>query len=201
MNTQGRLEQAIGTFRLSDSRFYEAWSCGELPIKGLKLYGEEYGALVRLLPLGWEVQGDTETAHEEEEHIELWEKFCKGLETEICKPAIKEVETLVDTTKKLFSDRVSALGALYAFESQQPETAQSKLDGLRRHYENLPVGDVEPYFEAHSHNHHEAEKILNRLSELSEDDLKKAVDSCGQMAKALFQALDGIYDSSVKPVA
>ena len=74
---------------------------------------------------------------------------------------------------------------------QQPATAQSKLDGLRMHY-HLPTA-VEPYFEIHSHNEHEAAKLLARIESFSPEDQSRAVQACGEMAERLWNALSGIY--------
>jgi pyrroloquinoline-quinone synthase len=93
----------------------------------------------------------------------------------------------------LFSDPAAAAGALYAFEVQQPATAQSKLAGLKTHY-NLPSG-VEPYFEIHSHNEHEARKLVARIDAFSSDEQARAVQACSEMAESLWTALTGIYDS------
>ncbi|NUL81407.1 MAG: iron-containing redox enzyme family protein [Armatimonadetes bacterium] len=191
MNLEQRLQDAIEPYRLLNHPFYQAWSEGTLPIEKLRVYAEEYGALVGLLPMGWTVQNDEETQHEEEEHIELWEEFAHGLDTHAGEGTIAQTKTLVETTRRLFGNRATALGALYAFEVQQPETASSKLDGLRQFY-SLPT-EVEPYFIEHSKNHHEAEKLIARLTQLSDEDQAIAIAACGEMAKALYDALTGIH--------
>jgi pyrroloquinoline-quinone synthase len=83
---------------------------------------------------------------------------------------------------------------LYAFEVQQPATAQSKLRGLKTHY-RLP-GSVEPYFEAHSHNEHEARKLAARIEALPHDEQVRALEACSEMAAALWAALTGIHGQS-----
>ena len=100
---------------------------------------------------------------------------------------IKESETL-------FSSPDSTLGAMYAFEAQQPATAKSKLDGLKTHY-SLPP-EVEPYLEAHSANWHESEKILSALEELTLEEQAQAEKACAQMAKSLWNALTGIHEQT-----
>jgi pyrroloquinoline-quinone synthase len=83
---------------------------------------------------------------------------------------------------------------LYAFEAQQPATAQSKLDGLKTHYK-LPR-EVEPYFEIHSTNWHESEKILRQLDALPSDEQAQALAACEQMASSLWDALTGIHEAT-----
>ena len=193
MNIQHELDQSISPFRLLDHPFYRAWECGELPIEKLSRYAEEYGAFIQNMPLGWETLNDSETALEEEEHTQLWQSFAQGLGTRIRPAQIPETQALIALAKELFAAPASALGALYAFESQQPETASTKLKGLLEFYQ-LPQS-VEPYFEEHSRNHHESEKILNALEALDARDQRQAVSACKQMSKALWDALSGIHNS------
>ncbi|MDE0503194.1 MAG: iron-containing redox enzyme family protein, partial [Candidatus Poribacteria bacterium] len=160
MNIKHRLDETISKWNLLENPFYRAWNDGTLPQDALRTYAGEYGALISLMPSGWETLEDHEIAQEEREHLELWNEFAQCLGTEAGEARLAQVRTLVETAQRLFSDPTTALGALYAFESQQPATAQSKLEGLKAFY-NLPH-TVEPYFEIHSHNQHESEKLLDR---------------------------------------
>ena len=193
MDYKQALDSKISKYNLLNHPFYQAWSAGELPIEALRCYAREYGAFICTLPKGWETLNDAETAEEETEHIEMWEDFADGLDTEISDAQIPQVKYLLDTAEILFSDSETALGALYAFEAQQPETAKSKLAGLKAFYQ-LPE-KVEPYFETHSHNEHEAEKILERIGTLSTASQKTAVQACEEMSSALWDALTGIHDA------
>jgi pyrroloquinoline quinone (PQQ) biosynthesis protein C len=83
---------------------------------------------------------------------------------------------------------------MYAFEAQQPATAKSKLDGLKEHY-SLPV-EAEPYFEVHSANWHESEKILSAVEQLSGEEQAQVKQACENMAKALWNALTGIHEET-----
>ena len=193
MDYKQALDSKISKYNLLKHPFYQAWSAGELPVEALKCYAREYGAFISTLPKGWETLNDAETAEEETEHIEMWEDFADGLDTEISDAQIPQVKTLLNTADNLFSDSETALGALYAFEAQQPETAKSKLAGLKAFYQ-LPE-KVEPYFVTHSHNEHEAEKILERIGALSTASQKTVVQACEQMSSALWDALTGIHDA------
>ncbi len=193
MDYKQALDSKISKYNLLNHPFYQAWSAGELPVEALQNYAREYGAFISTLPKGWETLDDAETAEEETEHIEMWEDFADGLDTEISDAQIPEVKTLLNTTENLFSNSETALGALYAFEAQQPETAKSKLAGLKAFYQ-FP-DKVEPYFETHSHNEHEAEKILERIGALSSEAQETAVRACEQMSSALWDALTGIHDA------
>lgn len=193
MDIKQALDNKISNYSLLNHPFYQAWSAGELPVDALKCYAREYGAFISTLPKGWETLDDPETAEEETEHIDMWADFADGLNTQVSEAQVPQVNTLLETAEKLFSDDETALGALYAFEAQQPETAKSKLAGLKAFYQ-LPQ-KVEPYFETHSHNEHEAEKLLTRIAELSPDAQKTVVHACEQMSSALWDALTGIHDA------
>ncbi|MDE0483243.1 MAG: iron-containing redox enzyme family protein [Candidatus Poribacteria bacterium] len=193
MDFKQALDSKISENNLLDHPFYQAWSAGELPVEALKCYAREYGAFISTLPKGWETLNDPETAEEETEHIDMWADFADGLNTEVSEAQIPQVKTLLETAENLFSQSETALGALYAFEAQQPETAKSKLAGLKEFYQ-LPE-KVEPYFETHSHNEHEAEKLLEHIGALPLDSQEAVVQACEQMSSALWDALTGIHDA------
>jgi pyrroloquinoline-quinone synthase len=193
MSTQDRLDQILSKWNLLNHPFYQAWSAGTLPVDALRTYAREYGAFIGMLPRGWETLGDEETASEEREHAAMWDSFASALGTSVTgRPALAEAAALAGTAARLFSRPSTALGGLYAFEAQQPATAQSKLDGLKKHYK-LPR-EVEPYFEVHSHNQHEARKILAQIEALPPGEQEQAERACAEMAEGLWNALSGIHN-------
>jgi hypothetical protein len=68
---------------------------------------------------------------------------------------------------------------------------------LRAHY-RLPA-EVELYFEVHSHNEHEAYKILAQIEALPPAGQEQAERACAQMAEGLWNALSGIYGEECMP--
>ena len=194
MTTQQNLETILEKWDLLKHPFYQAWSAGTLPVDALKVYAAEYGAFINILANGWETLEDSETALEENEHAELWEQFAEALGTQVGNPEIGQTIALVDTAKELFKSKAGALGAMYAFEAQQPATAKSKLEGLKTHYA-LPT-QVEPYFEIHATNWHESKKILAALETLSPEEQINANEACEKMAEALWNALSGIHEET-----
>jgi pyrroloquinoline-quinone synthase len=196
MNLKNQLGERIARKALLQHPFYQAWEAGELPVDALRSYAREYGAFIRNMPLGWETLGDSATANEERQHADLWQDFAEGLDTQIGAAELPGVAALVAASNKLFATRASALGALYAFEAQQPATAKSKLDGLRKHY-SLPAS-AEPYFEVHATNEHEATKLLDQIAALSPAQQGEALAACEQMSAALWDALTDIYDTHCK---
>ncbi len=196
MDLKNKLDARISKWALLKHPFYQAWEMGDLPVDALRTYAREYGAFIRQMPAGWETLNDTETANEEREHTALWQDFAAGLNTEISEAGLPAAVALVEKSGKLFTSQATALGALYAFEAQQPETAKTKLAGLRKHY-SLPI-TAEPYFKQHSANEHEAAKLLESISALSPEDQAVALEACEQMSAALWDALTDIYDTHVK---
>ena len=193
MDFKQALDSKIADHNLLNHPFYQAWSAGELPLEALRSYAREYGMFISTLPNGWEAVDEIEFAAEETEHIDLWTDFATGLDTTLSDAQIPQVKTLLETANELFSERVTALGALYAFEVQQPATAQSKLAGLKAFYQ-LPK-TVEPYFVTHSHNEHESEKLLEHIAALPSDSHATVIQACEQMSIALWNALTGIHDA------
>ena len=191
MSTKHQLDTILEKWDLLKHPFYQAWSAGTLPVEALKVYAREYGQFINLLPKGWETLQDGETAGEEREHAEMWESFSAALGAPVDVTPVLEARQLADTARELFSRPASALGAMYAFEAQQPATAKSKLIGLKTRY-TLPR-EVEPYFEAHSANWHEAQKLLRQINALPAEEQAQAVEACDRMARALWEALTGIH--------
>jgi pyrroloquinoline-quinone synthase len=194
MTTQQQLDSILEKWDLLKHPFYQGWSAGTLPVDALKVYAAEYGAFIDILANGWNTLDDPETAQEEKEHAELWEEFAAALGTKVGNPNIAQTIALVNTANELFRSRAKTLGAMYAFEAQQPATAKSKLDGLKTHY-SLPQA-VEPYFEVHAANWHESKKILAALETLSPEEQAQANAACEKMAEALWNALTGIHEKT-----
>lgn len=190
-NSENALNASWIKYDLNKSPFYNAWNKGELPLSALKDYASDYGNFIAMLPMAWETLNDEHTAEEEKEHADEWRVFAQALETDFQDTNIPAVKDLLSTARELFSGKASSIGALYAFEKQQPETSVSKLDGLRKFYPSLVKG--EKYFISHSNNHHEAAKLLKLMESLTPEERAVATKSCERMAKALWDALDGIY--------
>jgi len=186
------LETILEKWNLLKHPFYQAWSAGTLPVEALQVYAREYGNFIATLPRAWETLNDPETAAEERDHAELWTDFTAAVGGFTADASLDPTVRLARVSDELFAARASALGALYAFEAQQPATAKSKLDGLRAHY-NFPQA-VEPYFEVHSANWHESEKILRQLDALPADEQAQALAACERMAESLWDALTAIHE-------
>ncbi len=147
-----------------------------------------------MLPQGWKTLGDAATEAEEQAHIELWQAFAAALGTQAASRATGKTAKLTQLAERLFAQPQTAIGALYAFELQQPETAASKLDGLQKFYGF--EGQGLRYFEAHAQNQHEAARLAKMFAQLSEEDKTSALAACWQLGAALWDALTDIYQSA-----
>jgi len=188
------LQRIVENWNLLKHPFYQAWSSGKLPLEALRLYAREYGVFIGSLAAGWQALDDLETAQEEREHAELWDQFASALDTTVSEPTLPETKELLSAAEALFTNPATALGAMYAFEAQQPGTSTSKLDGLRAHYSLSPA--AEPYFEIHSANWHESEKLLRLLAGLSPEEKSRALQACERMSASLWNALTAIHQKA-----
>lgn len=186
------LDRAVEKWNLLRHPFYQAWEAGSLPVEALAVYAKEYGSFISCLPKGWQSLGVDDYADEEVEHIGLWMKFAESVNSEISEPTVEEVKALLEISGDLFTERTKTIGAMYAFECQQPQTAKSKLNGLRENY-RLERSLCEPYFIAHSENDHETGLLLSMTEDLSEEESTKCIESCERMAEALWDSLTGIH--------
>ncbi len=189
-----KLDTILEKWNLLKHPFYQAWSAGTLPVEALQVYAREYGNFIATLPRAWDTLNDPETAAEEREHAALWTDFTAAVGGFTSDASLEPTVKLARVSEGLFASRAFALGAMYAFEAQQPATAQSKLDGLRAHYNFSQA--VEPYFEVHSANWHESEKILRQLDALPADEQAQALAACERMAESLWDALTGIHEAT-----
>ena len=188
-----RCDEAVARRSLLQHPFYLAWSGGTLPVPALKNYARDYGAFIGTIPAGWSAVGEAHIAGIEEGHAAVWANtFAAGLETQVDTAQIAEVAALVDTARELFTHRVTALGALYGFESQQPYTAQSKLRGLREHYQALPECCGE-YFRLHVDDFDEPALLAEQINGLPPTEADRAVAACERLSAALHDALTGLY--------
>jgi pyrroloquinoline-quinone synthase len=191
--TSRRCDAVIARHSLLQHPFYLAWNDGTLPVAALADYAREYGAFIETISEGWDRIGSPAIATVEEEHAQIWDRtFAAGLGTSVTSPRIEEVAGLVGTSRELFAERATALGGLYAFESQQPETAESKLKGLRDHYSQLPQ-TCGGYFEIHRDDYAEPSLLATEIDSLSEVDQERVVDACERMCRGLYDALTGIH--------
>jgi len=150
-----RIDRLIEERSLLRHPFYQAWQQGALSLDALRGYACQYYHHVLAFPTyvsGAHANCDDladrqellENLIEEEQgennHPELWLRFAEalGLEREevTASEPLPETTTLIQTYRRLTKDGpfVGGVAALYAYESQVPAVAATKMDGLKRFY-------------------------------------------------------------------
>jgi pyrroloquinoline-quinone synthase len=209
MQLREQLTEAIAKRSVLKHPFYLAWNEGTLPRESLRQYAAQYYSQVLAFPRYVSAVHSRcdkaearrqllENLIEEERgadnHPELWLRFCEGLglqreEVERASPT-PETKRLVAQFFELSSRSwEEGLAALYAYESQVPEVAAAKIDGLSRFYEITDPRAV-AFFEVHRTAdvfHRQAEEAL--LTENTKDETA-VVASASTAAAALWEFLD-----------
>lgn len=149
--------------------FYVRWSQGKVSIEALQEYSRQYyhyeAALPSFLTAALEHVTEeparsavAEVLEDESSnpkpHAEMWLDFAAGLgvsesDVKSSEPSVQTIN-LVETYRSLCSrGQEEAIGALYAYESQQPEVAEAKAAGLVEFYD---VNDTSAlsFFKLHS---------------------------------------------------
>lgn len=206
-----RLDEATRPARILEHPFYEAWRKGELTRDDLTFYAAQYwrqveafpgylGALADRLPeaaagtvranLADEVEGD---------HQGMWLDFAAalGADSDEVRSAAPEPET--SACVAAFARATSsaspafALGMIYGYESQTPEVATTKAEGLRSHY-GIDGPGVE-YFEVHGEIdvEHAAELAAALATVVTTDEeIEDAERGARAGADAIWGLLDGV---------
>lgn len=185
-----QLDAIVKQFELNGHPFYQEWKMGTLPAWMLADYADQYAYFVGTIAQGWETLGESYYADEEREHEVLWSEFktAVGARDAGIQPY---TDTLVTAAKNLFATKAEALGALYAFEAQQPYTSQAKLEGLNEHYSVSEEG--KEYFRVHAEDVAEVELLRTQVENLTDAEFERAKTACAIVCTSMYGALDGIY--------
>jgi pyrroloquinoline-quinone synthase len=184
--------EILKQYDLLQHPFYLAWNEGRLTLDQLALYAGEYGSFIKLISQGWQKAGEKGIAAEEIEHFVLWQNFASSIGSESIAANLPSVKQLVSTTESQYVSYAGALGALYAFEVQQPGTASSKLEGLRKNYSHLNADET--YFKVHENDLAEPAMLEGKINMLNEHDRAIAQSACASTCKSLWDALTGIME-------
>jgi pyrroloquinoline-quinone synthase len=139
-------------------------------------------------------------------HADLWRQFIVGMESNASsEAALPEIRDLVGRYEELAREASlpAALGALYAYESQVPRVAESKLAGLKTHYG--ADDDTCAYFKLHitADVHHSSvwrELIVKCVAE-DTSAAGAVLEGVEAGASALWRALDGIEAARLTALA
>jgi pyrroloquinoline-quinone synthase len=202
--------------------FYVAWSEGKLSKSVLQEYAKQYYAHVRAFPTYVSAVhshcDDLETRQillenlvEEEQgaenHPELWLRFAESLG--VTREEVKNAELLPKTKDSVArlkqltqsGDYREGLAALYAYESQIPEVAQTKRAGLKEFY---GIDDERglSFFRVHEsidllHREIEQRILAKECAKPADKERVTAAASAG--AEALWSFLDGVTEAYLTP--
>ena len=210
------LKNRIAEKHLLSHPFYQHWNAGTLPKQVLAKYAEQYYHLEKNFPrflAMMRVNADTisgpvisQNLYDEERdttHRELWLRFGEGVgatrvEMENGIP-LSETSAAIQTFESLSQSSMDeGVAALSAYESQIPEVAVSKLDGLKKHY-SIEDARTTEFFSLHGRvdvTHSEAwwDIIDRRIQE--DPRLKEKIETAVIAGRdALWNFLDGVCRS------
>ncbi|MGI8835249.1 MAG: CADD family putative folate metabolism protein, partial [Pyrinomonadaceae bacterium] len=145
----------------------------------------------------------------EENHPELWLRFAESLG--VARDDVKNAELLSATKASVArlkcltqsEDYREGLAALYAYESQIPEVARTKRDGLQEFY-GIADERAVAFFRVHEdidRLHQQTEKqILTEKCQTAAAQ-SRAIATAKLSAKALWSFLDGVSEAYLTPRA
>lgn len=222
MVLRDQLQSIVEQKHLLKHPFYVAWTEGKLTREHLKHYAIQYFQNVLAFPtyvsavhfntphFGTSIavrQEILENLIEEERgtqnHPELWRRFAQALGATDAE--LTEAEALPTTTNLtstfrnvcLNSPFYAGLAALYAYESQIPAVATTKIDGLQRFYGMTDANEYRFFTVHQSADEYHSETELKLIEEHADTPEKQAevLEAASQAADALWQFLDGVYDA------
>ena len=195
--------------------FYRAWTEGRLPLDALRSYARQYFHHVDAFPRAVSAVHSAcedrdgrrmlaENLAEEEgieagkqDHATLWLMFARGLgESEGSVRAQKlngETQALIDTFRRLSRQSYAAgLGALYAYESQFPDVATAKIEGLVDRY-CIDNEETLRFFTVHKSADVEHSAVCRALLDRLPDECRdEAIAAAEELAQALWNFLSGV---------
>jgi len=206
------LNKKLDQFHLLNHPFYKSWNEGKLTREIIKDYAEQYYQHVKAFPRYISathslcediekrkilLENLQDEENHEADHPKLWKNFATemGADSETIENVKKESFTkdLIDNFfKQGRSSYAEGLASLYTYERQIPEIAETKIQGLKKHYKCNSKKGLE-FFEAHKsadvYHRAECEKLLDSLSASEQNKAEKAALST---AKYLWNFLSGM---------
>jgi pyrroloquinoline-quinone synthase len=206
-----KIDNDIAEKNLLKHPFYLAWVRGELSKEALSDYAKQYYHHVAAFPTylsAVHAKCDDQPTRKQilqnlidEEagspnHPELWKQFANALGVEnVDVEKQPETKNLIGTFRSICGSKSTAegLAALYAYESQIPAICESKIDGLKKHYDfNDPKGYE--YFSVHieadkEHSVTEREMLRDKIDNQNAESVRASVN---RVLDALWEMLSGV---------
>ncbi|MDX2214568.1 MAG: CADD family putative folate metabolism protein [Oculatellaceae cyanobacterium bins.114] len=224
MTLRQKLHTIVSQRHLLTHPFYIAWTEGRLTREQLQHYAEQYFHHVLAFPtyisaihyntphlavrqellenLISEEQG-------EKNHPALWRNFAIALGASAsdleATPKLESTQALIDTFRQvcLQSPYYAGLAALHVYESQIPDVAKVKIDGLQRFYGMTNPADYE-FFSVHEvADVYHAESTLQLIEAHATTEAQQAevAQAAETAANALWGFLDGVYEAYCQELA
>lgn len=209
------LDQQIAGRRMLDHPFYQRWTAGTLTRDELQEYARQYYHYALAFPTFLSamhakcddlatrqvlLENLVEEERGPENHPELWLRFCESLGLErdgvMRGEANASTRALVDGMRSLARDGAlhQGLAALYAYESQIPDVARAKIEGLAQHYGITSERDV-AFFSVHMEadvvHSSVSREMLNRRCD-GEESQREATDAVQRTLAGLYRFLDAV---------
>jgi pyrroloquinoline-quinone synthase len=213
------IDAAIAERSMLSHPFYQAWEEGALTREALREYSKQYFHHVEAFPRAVSAVHSNcpdpkgrrllaENLAEEEgveagkdDHAALWLGFAGALgagEAEVRAVDVNpETQVLIDAFRNLSrKSYASGLAALYAYESQLPDIAKTKIKGLVERYDMTDPAGLQ-FFRVHEGADVEHAAVCRELlNALPEADRAEAHAAACELAEALRMFLTGMQRST-----
>ena len=209
------LDSLVAEKHLLKHPFYVLWTEGRLSRENLREYAVSYYPHVAAFPRYVSgvhsncedavlrqqlLENLVEEERGEANHPELWRRFAGalGAGSESLTPAPRTpevaalIESFLETTRR--GSVAEGLAALYAYESQIPEIARTKREGLAAFY-GITDPEAVRFFTVHEEAdvwHRQVEREALGRAAVSEGDRENALAAAARCLDALNRALDGV---------
>ena len=216
------LDACIEEHKMLNHPFYTTWNMGKLSREALREYAKQYYHFVQAFPtLLSATHANTphltvrqellENLIEEERgegnHPGLWMKFARSLGVNEQEAAattlLPETQEAIATLRSITRDGsyLEGVAALYAYESQIPEVAKVKIDGLKKFY-GISDEDALSFFSVHQEAdiyHSAGEKNILKNYALTSKEQQSCLDAARRASRAMLRLLDGVHRAYVEP--
>ncbi|MGD9815554.1 MAG: CADD family putative folate metabolism protein [Hyphomonadaceae bacterium] len=213
--TSAAIDAAIAQRAMLSHPFYRAWEEGRLTREALRAYAMQYFHHVDAFPravsavhancpdaagrrlLAENLAEEEGLGEGKDDHARLWLGFAAAMgaeEADVRAVAVNaETQNLIDTFRRLSRQSyASGIAALYAYESQLPAIAKTKIKGLVERYDVTDPRGTK-FFEVHEVADIEHSDVCRELLDaLPADEREEAHAAACELAEALRTFLTGM---------